>query len=199
MCCNILYILSKILQSGYPQKYEDIHFLICYNKLMIILGIDPGLATIGYGVVNKENQNISLIDYGIISTPAKMPLPRRLSIIFNDMQEIINMYKPDCIAYEELFFYRNVTTAIDVGQARGVCVIAGDNLVGADNLYEYTPMQVKQAVCGYGHADKVQIQQMVKILLNLKDIPKPDDAADALAIAICHSQSVRLGDGFRIK
>jgi len=166
---------------------------------MIILGIDPGLATIGYGVVNKENQNISLIDYGIISTPAKMPLPRRLSIIFNDMQEIINMYKPDCIAYEELFFYRNVTTAIDVGQARGVCVIAGDNLVGADNLYEYTPMQVKQAVCGYGHADKVQIQQMVKILLNLKDIPKPDDAADALAIAICHSQSVRLGDGFRIK
>lgn len=166
---------------------------------MIILGIDPGLATIGYGVVNKENQNISLIDYGIISTPAKMPLPKRLSIIYNDVQEVISTYKPDSIAYEELFFCRNVTTAIDVGQARGVCVIAGDNLVGSQNLYEYTPMQVKQAVCGYGHADKVQIQQMVKILLKLNDIPKPDDAADALAIAICHAQSLRFGDGFRIK
>jgi len=166
---------------------------------MIILGIDPGLATVGYGVVNKDGQNISLIDYGIISTPAKMPLPKRLSIIYEDMQEIIKTHKPDTIAYEELFFYRNVTTAIDVGQARGVCVIAGNNLVGSENLYEYTPMQVKQAVCGYGHADKLQIQQMVKILLNLKDIPKPDDAADALAIAICHSQSLRLGEGFRIK
>ncbi|MEX1376122.1 MAG: crossover junction endodeoxyribonuclease RuvC [Eubacteriales bacterium] len=166
---------------------------------MIILGIDPGLATIGYGVIEKENQNISLIDYGIISTPAKMPLPKRLSIIYEDIQEIINTFKPDSIAYEELFFYRNVTTAIDVGHARGVCVIAGHNALGSDKLYEYTPMQVKQAVCGYGHADKVQIQQMVKILLNLKDIPKPDDAADALAIAICHGQSIRLGEGFKIK
>lgn len=166
---------------------------------MIILGIDPGLATIGYGVVHKEGQNISLIDYGIISTPAKMPLPKRLSIIYEDMQEIIKLHNPDTIAYEELFFYRNVTTAIDVGQARGVCVIAGNNLVGSENLYEYTPMQVKQAVCGYGHADKVQVQQMVKILLNMKEIPKPDDAADALAIAICHGQSFRLGEGFKIK
>jgi len=166
---------------------------------MIILGIDPGLATIGYGVINKENQNISLVDYGIISTPAGMPLPKRLSIIYRDIQEIISIHKPQSIAYEELFFYRNVTTAIDVGQARGVCIIAGDNYVGSENLYEYTPMQVKQAVCGYGHADKVQVQQMVKILLNLKNIPKPDDAADALAIAICHGQSIRLGDGFKIK
>ncbi|MBN2879735.1 MAG: crossover junction endodeoxyribonuclease RuvC [Clostridia bacterium] len=166
---------------------------------MIILGIDPGLATIGYGVINKENQNISLVDYGIISTAAGMPLPKRLSVIYRDMQEIINTHKPQSIAYEELFFYRNVTTAIDVGHARGVCVIAGDNYVGSENLYEYTPMQVKQAVCGYGHADKVQVQQMVKILLNLKNIPKPDDAADALAIAICHAQSIRLGEEFKIK
>jgi len=166
---------------------------------MIILGIDPGLATIGYGVINKENQNISLVDYGIISTAADMPLPKRLSVIYRDMQEIINTHRPQSIAYEELFFYRNVTTAIDVGQARGVCIIAGDNSVGSENLYEYTPMQVKQAVCGYGHADKIQIQQMVKILLNLKNVPKPDDAADALAIAICHAQSIRLGDGFKIK
>ncbi len=166
---------------------------------MIILGIDPGLATIGYGVIKKENQNITLIDYGIISTPANMPLPKRLSVIYNDMKEIINLHKPDSIAYEELFFYKNVTTAIDVGQARGVCVIAGDNFVGSENLYEYTPMQVKQAVCGYGHADKTQIQQMVKVLMNLKDIPKPDDAADALAIAICHAQSIRMGEEFKIK
>lgn len=166
---------------------------------MIILGIDPGLATIGYGVIRKEGQNISLIDYGIISTPAKMPLPKRLSIIYEDMQEIINLHNPDTIAYEELFFYRNVTTAIDVGQARGVCVIAGNNLVGSERLYEYTPMQVKQAVCGYGHADKLQVQQMVKILLNMKHIPKPDDAADALAIAICHAQSIRLGEEFKIQ
>jgi len=120
-------------------------------------------------------------------------------VIYRDMQEIINTHRPQSIAYEELFFYRNVTTAIDVGQARGVCIIAGDNSVGSENLYEYTPMQVKQAVCGYGHADKIQIQQMVKILLNLKNVPKPDDAADALAIAICHAQSIRLGDGFKIK
>ncbi len=166
---------------------------------MIILGIDPGLATIGYGVIKKENQDITLIDYGIISTPANMPLPQRLSVIYNDMKEIINLHKPDSIAYEELFFYKNVTTAIDVGQARGVCVIAGDNFAGSENLYEYTPMQVKQAVCGYGHADKTQIQQMVKVLLSLKDIPKPDDAADALAIAICHAQSIRLGEEFKIK
>ena len=172
---------------------------MCYNKCMIILGIDPGLATIGYGVIKKENQDITLIDYGIISTPANMPLPQRLSVIYNDMKEIINLHKPDSIAYEELFFYKNVTTAIDVGQARGVCVIAGDNFVGSENLYEYTPMQVKQAVCGYGHADKTQIQQMVKVLMNLKDIPKPDDAADALAIAICHAQSIRLGEEFKIK
>ena len=181
------------------KKGEDSIIHIWYNNLMIILGIDPGLATIGYGVIKKEGQNISLIDYGVISTPAKMPLPKRLSIIYDDMQQIINMHKPDSIAYEELFFYRNVTTAIDVGQARGACVVAGDNLVGADKLYEYTPMQVKQAVCGYGHADKNQIQQTVKVLLKLKKIPKPDDAADALAIAICHSQSIRLGEEFKIK
>lgn len=166
---------------------------------MIILGIDPGLATIGYGIVKLDGHDILMVDYGIITTPAKMPLPKRLSIIYNDINEIITIYKPDNIAYEELFFCRNVTTAIDVGQARGVCIIAGDNMVGASNLYEYTPMQVKLAVCGYGHADKMQVQQMVKILLNMNEIPKPDDAADALAIAICHGQSYKLKGNFQIK
>lgn len=166
---------------------------------MIILGIDPGLATIGYGIVKLDGHDILMVDYGIITTPAKMPLPKRLSIIYNDINEIITIYKPDNIAYEELFFCRNVTTAIDVGQARGVCIIAGDNMVGASNLYEYTPMQVKLAVCGYGHADKMQVQQMVKILLNMNEIPKPDDAADALAIAICHGQSYKLKGSFQIK
>ncbi len=128
-----------------------------------------------------------------------MPLPKRLSIIYEDMQELIKCHKPDNIAYEELFFYRNVTTGIDVGQARGVCVIAGNNLVGSDNLYEYTPMQVKQAVCGYGHADKMQVQQMVKVLLNMDKIPRPDDAADALAIALCHSQVCNMKEIFKIQ
>lgn len=165
---------------------------------MIILGIDPGLATIGFGVVEKQNHDIRFVDYGIISTPAGMPLPKRLSIIYDDLEELIKQFKPENIAFEELFFYRNVTTAISVGHARGVCLIAGNNCIGADNLYEYTPMQVKQAVCGYGHADKLQVQQMVKTLLNMDHIPKPDDAADALAIAICHGQTHRLSEGFRI-
>lgn len=166
---------------------------------MIILGIDPGLATVGYGVVKKENSNITLVDFGIISTPAGMPLPKRLSIIFSDTQELINQYKPECVAFEELFFNKNIKTALTVAHARGVSVIAANNLVGSDNLYEYTPLQVKQAVCGYGRADKNQIQQMVKMLLSMKEIAKPDDAADALAVAICHAQSYNLSNGFKIK
>lgn len=166
---------------------------------MIILGIDPGLATVGYGVVKKENNKISLIDYGIISTPAGVPLPRRLSIIFEDTQELINKYKPDMAAFEELFFNKNIKTALTVAHARGVSVIAANNLMGADSLYEYTPLQVKQAVCGYGRADKNQVQQMVKALLCMKEIARPDDAADALAVAICHAQSYNLSSGFRIK
>lgn len=166
---------------------------------MIIMGIDPGLATIGYGIVSKEGNSIKLVDFGIITTPAGMPLPKRLSIIFEDTTEIINKYKPETIAFEELFFNKNIKTALTVAHARGVSIIAANNKMGADNLYEYTPLQVKQAVCGYGRADKNQVQQMVKMLLNMKEIARPDDAADALAVAICHAQSFNLSSGFKIK
>jgi crossover junction endodeoxyribonuclease RuvC len=150
-------------------------------------------------VVKKENSNISLIDFGIISTPANVALPRRLSTIYEDTQELINHYKPECVAFEELFFNKNIKTALTVAHARGVSLIAANNLLGHDKLYEYTPLQVKQAVCGYGRADKNQMQQMVKALLNMRDIAKPDDAADALAVAICHAQSYNLSSGFKIK
>ncbi len=166
---------------------------------MIILGIDPGLATVGFGILNSDGQRMSPVNYGIISTPAGVPLPRRLTMIYADVQELIRTYRPDAIALEELFFYRNVTTAIDVAQARGVALIAAANAVSDSQIFEYTPMQIKLAVCGYGHADKGQVQRMVTRLLGLASIPRPDDAADALAVALCHSQSARMGQEFMIR
>lgn len=166
---------------------------------MIIMGIDPGLATIGYGFIEKSNNKMKLIDFGIISTPAGMPLPRRLSIIYEDTIELIQLFNPESIAFEELFFNKNIKTALTVAHARGVSIIAANNQIGSNNLYEYTPLQVKQAICGYGRADKRQMQLMVKSLLNMNDIARPDDAADALAVAICHAQSYRLSDSFKIK
>ncbi len=166
---------------------------------MIILGIDPGLATVGFGILNSDGQRMSPVNYGIISTPAGVPLPRRLTMIYADVQELIRTYRPDAIALEELFFYRNVTTAIDVAQARGVALIAAANAVSDSQIFEYTPMQIKLAVCGYGHADKGQVQRMVTRLLGLTSIPRPDDAADALAVALCHSQSARMGQEFMIR
>ena len=120
-------------------------------------------------------------------------------MIYADVQELIRTYRPDAIALEELFFYRNVTTAIDVAQARGVALIAAANAVSDSQIFEYTPMQIKLAVCGYGHADKGQVQRMVTRLLGLSSIPRPDDAADALAVALCHSQSARMGQEFMIR
>ena len=166
---------------------------------MIILGIDPGLATVGFGILNSDGQRASPVNYGIISTPAGVPLPRRLTMIYADVQELIRTYRPDAIALEELFFYRNVTTAIDVAQARGVALIAAANAVSDSQIFDYTPMQIKLAVCGYGHADKGQVQRMVTRLLGLSSIPRPDDAADALAVALCHSQSARMGQEFMIR
>ena len=166
---------------------------------MIILGIDPGLATVGFGILNSDGQRMSPVNYGIISTPAGVPLPRRLTMIYADVQELIRTYRPDAIALEELFFYRNVTTAIDVAQARGVALIAAANAVSDSQIFEYTPMQIKLAVCGYGHADKGQVQRMVTRLLGLASSPRPDDAADALAVALCHSQSARMGQEFMIR
>ena len=152
---------------------------------MIILGIDPGLATLGWGVIEDRQSKQTLLDFGCIITPPDMPFPKRLLTIQTDFRELLSQYTPDEIAFEELFFSRNVTTALTVGAARGVCIAQSAEYTG--NVYEYTPMQVKQALTGYGRADKKQIQEMVKLLLSMEKIPKPDDAADALAIALTHA------------
>lgn len=154
---------------------------------MVILGLDPGTATTGYGVIRVLGNRFQMLEYGIISTPAKTPMEKRLEMIYDNLQELLQKWQPDQAAVEELFFNQNITTAITVGQARGVLLLccAQNNVP----LAEYTPLQVKQALVGYGRADKKQIQQMVKMFLNLADIPKPDDVADALAIAICHAHN----------
>lgn len=158
---------------------------------MIILGIDPGMATMGYGVIESSNNRIRVLENGVVTTPSEMETPKRLLNIFNSVEALIQKYSPDAMAYEELFFNKNVKTALTIGHARGAAVLAGARQ--AIDLYEYTPLQVKQAVVGYGRADKQQVQGMVKLLLNLKEIPKPDDAADALAVAICHMHSAQFG------
>ena len=163
---------------------------------MIILGFDPGLAPLGYGLIESDGFRHKVLDYGIISTPAGMPTPVRLRTIHTDVLTLIDQLAPEAIAVEELFFNQNVTTAINVAQARGV-LLAACSLRTA-NLYEYTPLQVKQAVAGYGRAEKRQVQIMVASLLKLEGIPRPDDAADALAVAICHAHSGRMGGDFRI-
>jgi crossover junction endodeoxyribonuclease RuvC len=160
---------------------------------VVILGIDPGMAIMGYGVIesDKNNNKMKVLDYGVVTTPSDMETSQRLLHIFNSVEELIRQYSPDAIAYEELFFNKNVKTALIIGHARGAAVVAGARQ-GID-LYEYTPLQVKQAVAGYGRADKQQVQSMVKLLLNLREIPKPDDAADALAVAVCHMHSAQFG------
>lgn len=158
---------------------------------MLVLGIDPGTATTGYGLVQETTAGgFAVVTYGAILTPAGMPSEKRLLMLYERLMELILLHRPDNGAVEKLFFSRNVTTAIAVGQARGVVMLA----MAQQGLPigEYTPMQVKQAVTGYGGADKVQIQQMVQALLGLVELPRPDDAADALAIAMCHLQSYRL-------
>ena len=164
---------------------------------MIILGIDPGIAIVGYGVIKYTGNYCRVIDYGCVKTDAKLLFPDRLKIIYDKLTKIIDTYRPDDLAIEELFFNKNVKTAIKVGQARGVEILAGINK-GLD-VYEYTPLQIKQAIVGYGRAEKHQVQEMVKLLLNLKDIPKPDDVADALAVAICHGSSLKFKENFRMK
>ncbi len=153
---------------------------------MIILGIDPGVATVGFGVIRAEGMKQSMIRCGVISTPADMKLSRRLRQIYDDLLRLIDMFKPDAIAIEELFFNTNLKTGISVAHGRGVILLAGDSR--RVPMYEYTPLQVKQAVAGYGRADKKQVMEMVRRLLNLNEVAKPDDASDALAIAICHAR-----------
>lgn len=157
---------------------------------MRILGIDPGTAIMGWGVVEADGGDVAMIGYGALTTPAKTPLPRRLELLYNGLGHILAEFRPDAAAVEELFFSKNVTTALAVGHARGVALLA---LAQAGvRVFEYKPMVVKQAVVGYGHADKKQVQELVRMTLSLDHIPQPDDAADALAIAICHAYSAPL-------
>lgn len=156
---------------------------------MIALGIDPGTATTGYGLVREGANGPELVTYGVILTPKTLPMGERLMQIYAQLQQLIREHQPDTAAVEKLFFQKNVSTAMTVGQARGVILLA---LAEAGvSVGEYTPNEVKHAVAGYGSADKQQMQQMVRTLLNLHEIPRPDDAADALAVAICHLHSFK--------
>ena len=154
---------------------------------MRILGIDPGYAILGYGVVEMTGNRFKVIDYGAVTTDAGMEMPDRLKILYNSLMEIIMRHEPEVASVEELFFNTNAKTAILVGQARGVAMLACAN--SGLEIAEYTPLQIKQALVGYGRAEKKQVQTMVKTILNLKEVPKPDDTADALAAAVCHGHS----------
>ena len=164
---------------------------------MIILGIDPGLATLGYGVIEKDERgNCRAIDCGVVVTPKEEGLPVRLAMLEEGISKIMDKFSPDEVAMEELFFSKNITTGIAVAHARGVALLTCVKRCG--RLYEYTPMQIKQALTGYGKADKKQMQSVVTSLLKLKTVPKPDDAADALAIALCHAYTSRFGELFAV-
>ena len=154
---------------------------------MRILGIDPGYAIVGYGVLDYDGNKFKTVEYGAITTEANENMFDRLKSVYDDLNSVIERTKPDFMAIEELFFNSNQKTAINVAQARGILLLAAMN--HNVKIYEYTPLQVKEAVVGYGRADKNQVQQMVKLLLGLKSVPKPDDTADAVAIAICHGHS----------
>lgn len=154
---------------------------------MRILGLDPGIATVGFGIVDTVKSRQKLITCGVITTPAHTPLTSRLDQIYTDLEELIRVYHPDVMSIEELFFNTNITTGIAVAQGRGVILLCAFR--SGLTIYEYTPLQVKQAVVGYGRAEKKQVQDMVKRILNLPAVPKPDDAADAVALALCHARS----------
>lgn len=154
---------------------------------MRILGIDPGIATIGFGVLDSDKNRHSLIKCGVISTPAHTSLSSRLSQIYDDMCELLDIFKPDAVSIEELFFNTNITTGIAVAHGRGVILLACAK--AGVKIYEYTPLQVKQAVVGYGRAEKAQVMDMVRRICGLQAAPKPDDAADAVALALCHARS----------
>lgn len=157
---------------------------------MRVLGIDPGTATTGYGVVEEAQGELKALAFGAIKTPAGQPLPERLQSVYRGVQDLVAEWNPAEAAVEELFFSKNARTAMSVGQARGVTLLA---LADASlPIAEYTPLTIKQAVTGYGSADKAQIQEMVRLLLGLEQIPRPNDAADALAVAICHLNSSKL-------
>jgi len=158
---------------------------------MLVVGIDPGIAITGYGFIHENEQgDIEVIDFGVVRTPANTPVSERLNKLYLELMSLIRLHRPNCAAVEKLFFQKNVRTAINVGQARGVALLALSQV----NLpvFEYSPNEIKQAITGYGGADKKQIQTMVKVILELEEIPQPDDAADALAVALCHLQSAKM-------
>lgn len=157
---------------------------------MIILGVDPGLAATGYGIIKKDGGNLALVDYGVIATPAGMELSARLKFIADDFKSLLEKYRPAAVAAEKLFFAKNAKTAMDVGHSRGIILLR--TMEAGARIFEFTPLQVKQAVSGYGAADKAQVQKMVQTILKLKELPRPDDAADALAIAITLAHSINL-------
>ena len=157
---------------------------------MRVLGIDPGTAITGWGVVEGEGNDLELVAVGVVTTSAGTPLPQRLQVIYRELTDVVRQWQPETAAVEELFFSKNAKTALAVGHGRGVAMLA---LANANlPITEYKPLEVKQAITGHGRADKKQMQQMVRLLLSLDDIPRPDDAADALAVAICHVHSARL-------
>ena len=156
---------------------------------MIILGIDPGYAIVGFGVIEKTKNQTRVLDYGVIETHKSEKMAVRLNKIYEGIEFLINKYKPDHFSIEELFYHTNQKTVINVAMARGVILLAATRLMGVDKLYEYTPLQIKQALTGVGRAEKKQVQYMVKSILGLDTIPRPDDAADALAVALCHIQT----------
>lgn len=165
---------------------------------MIILGIDPGFGTMGYGVIDKRaDGNCVPVDYGVITTPRDESFPVRLAILEQGLNKLYEKFKPEEISVEELFFTKNVTTGIQVAEARGVILLSAIKYCG--RLFEYTPNQIKQALTGYGKADKVQMMHVVQSILRLKQIPRPDDAADALAVALCHAHTSRFGQLYGIK
>ncbi len=162
------------------------------NRGKIILGVDPGTATMGWGVIRQDGNRLRYIQHGAITTPSSWEMPRRLAHLFDSLTKLIRGYRPAAVVVEELFFNTNATTAITVGQARGVALLAAYK--AGVPIFEYTPLQVKQTITSYGRADKRQVQEMVRMLLNLREIPRPDDAADGLAIAICHAFSSKMSD-----
>jgi len=159
-----------------------------FMKIHRIIGIDPGYATVGWGIVDYSGNTFRTVDYGAITTPAHLPFESRLEIIYNELGHLLAKYNPQGMGLEKLYFGKNVTTGIDVAQARGVILLCARR--SGLSIGQYAPNEVKQAVVGYGKAEKEQVMQMVKMLLNLSELPKPDDVADALAVAVCHAHSM---------
>ena len=157
---------------------------------MLVLGIDPGTAITGYGLVREDEAGLTLVDYGVVTTAAGRPLPERLQVIYQGLADVAREHQPQQAAVEELFFSRNVRTALSVGHARGVTLLALADAGLA--IHEYKPLEIKQAITGYGGAGKQQVQEMVRLLLNLDTVPEPDDAAHAVAVAVCHIHSARM-------